>query len=282
MERTAPKLLEWLYPTMVVICGGWLAWHAPAFILDFFPPERAGDLARITALHETKQVATGLGGLFTPFTDIMDWIALIALPIFVVLGTINVRRYSMEYEHFTVFDRLAMFIGRVVMVLIIVLTCVMLYEVALRYIFNKPTLWANELTLWLAGFVFIMSGMYTMQQRAHIRITMLYDNAGRWIRRCFDVLSTVLFVGFTYFLIYGSYKQIMVNKFQKWEMFGTAFDPPIPATIQPMILIMMTLLALQMVANLIADWNKDPEVYGTGTDIDEEEIELMRKTLGEK
>lgn len=281
MSKSSPALLEWLYPLFVVLCGGWLAWHMPAFILDFFPPDRAGDIARITALHETKQVATGLPGLFTPYTDIMDWAALILLPVFFVLGCINVRRYNMEFEDFSVFDRIAMFIGRIVMVLILLLTIVMLYEVALRYIFSKPTLWANELTLWLACFVFIMSGMYTMQQRAHIRITMGYDSAARWLRRVFDIISVSAFIGFTIFLIYGSYKQIYLIKFQKWEMWGTAFDPPIPATIQPMIPIMMGLLALQMLMNLIADWNREPEV-GSKIDLDEDDIEQMRKTFGEK
>jgi TRAP-type mannitol/chloroaromatic compound transport system permease small subunit len=63
-----------------------------------------------------------------------------------------------------------MFIGRVTMMLVVLLTTVMLYEVFLRYVLERPTLWANELSLWLAGFVFLMSGLYAMQQRSHIRI----------------------------------------------------------------------------------------------------------------
>ena len=45
----------------------------------------------------------------------------------------------------------------------------------------------------------------------------------------------------------------------RWETFGTAFDPPIPATMKPLILIMVTVLALQAVSNLIHDWNRKPE-----------------------
>ena len=41
-----------------------------------------------------------------------------------------------------------------------------------------------------------------------------------------------------------------------WETFGTAFDPPIPATMKPLILLIVTLTALQMVMNLIHDWNR--------------------------
>jgi len=59
------------------------------------------------------------------------------------------------------------------MMLVLLMTCVMMYEVFLRYVFEKPTLWANELTLWIAGFVFLCSGFYAMQQRSHIRIFIL-------------------------------------------------------------------------------------------------------------
>ena len=61
------------------------------------------------------------------------------------------------------------------MMLILAMTGVMLYEVFLRYAIEAPTLWANELTLWIGGFVFLSSGLYAMQQRSHIRIFILYD-----------------------------------------------------------------------------------------------------------
>jgi len=40
----------------------------------------------------------------------------------------------------------------------------------MRYVVEAPTKWANELTLWIAGFVFLCSGFYGMQQRSHIRL----------------------------------------------------------------------------------------------------------------
>ena len=119
-----------------------------------------------------------------------------------------------------------------------------------------------------------------MQQRCHIRIFLLCDVCPRWLQRTFDCLSAGLICLFAFFLISGSYKQVFVNKFYRWEMFGTAFDPPIPATIQPMILIMMVLIACQAVANLFADWNLEPEVFGSD-DIDEEEIEAIKKSVGQ-
>ena len=64
-------------------------------------------------------------------------------------------------------------------------------------------------------------------------------------------------------------------------MFGTAFDPPIPATVQPMILIIITLIAIQAVINLIVDWNKVPEVY-TSEPMDKDELEAIKKSVEAK
>jgi TRAP-type C4-dicarboxylate transport system permease small subunit len=172
-----------------------------------------------------------------------------------------------------------MFMGRVTMMMIAIMTCVMLYEVFMRYIMEKPTEWANEMTLWFASFVFLVSGFYAMQQRCHIRIFLIYDMMPRWVQRTFDTISCTLIVIFAAALVYGSYKQVFVNKLYKWELYGSAFNPPIPATLQPMVLIMISLVALQAVLNLIADWNKIPEVHTD--EPDEEEIAALKRAVGQ-
>ena len=63
-------------------------------------------------------------------------------------------------------------------------------------------------------------------------------------------------------------------------MFGTAFDPPIPATVQPMILVMVALIAIQAVINLIADWNLDPKEISKADELDEEELEAIKRSVG--
>ena len=64
-----------------------------------------------------------------------------------------------------------------------------------------------------------------MQQRCHIRIVILYDAVPRWVRKIFDVISTLMIVVFVSGLIFGSFKQVFVVKFYRWEMFGTALIP---------------------------------------------------------
>ncbi len=282
MQDETGSLREWLVPIAFVFCAGWVIWHIPAYILDFIPPASASLFDQMSQLHLRKDVTPNLPGLFGGFADPIDWAALLLLPIIFVIGARTVRVAHMEYQQWRPIDRIALFIGRITMILIISMTLIMLYEVFLRYAIEAPTLWANELTLWIAGFVFLCSGVYAMQQRCHIRIFLLYDVVPRWVQHAFDVISVVLLAVFAFFLIYGSFKQVFVIKFYKWEMFGTAFDPPIPATIQPMILIIITLLAIQAVINLISDWNLKPTVHTAADDIDEDELEAIKRSLGSK
>ena len=280
MREESGSLIEWLIPLAFVICSGWATWHTPAYILDFIPSENASKVEQMTALHERKDVTPNMEGLFGGIADPIDWAALILVPILFIIGCRTVRCAKMEFADWRPIDRVALFIGRVTMMLIILMTGVMLYEVFLRYVFESPTLWANELTLWLAGYIFQLSGLYAMQQRCHIRIFLLYDVVPRPIQHLFDIISVTFIWLFAAGMIFGSYKQVFVTKFYKWEMFGTAFDPPIPATIQPMILVMVALIALQAFINLIADWNRDPSELTKAEVLDQEELEAIKRSVG--
>ena len=261
MGNSVRDLPQWLVPFLFIACGCWIVWHGATYIMAF-----GGYTDALAARY--RQIM------------MLDYLILVAMPILGVLGVLGVKRAPMEIDEYPAIDRIAMFIGRVTMLLIAIVVCVMMYEVILRYVFERPTLWANEMSLWLAGFVFILAGFYAMQQRSHIRIYLLYDMFPRSVQRICDTVSTVLIVGFAFFLVYGGYGEAKA-KMLRWETFGTAFDPPIPATLKPLVLIVVILVAIQSVLNLIADWNKEPEIHSAADDIDHDELERLKKSVGE-
>lgn len=279
MQKTSGGIWEWLIPLAFVATMSWLVWHLPAFLLDWIPYTSESLRGQVEAIYLRSDVTPNLGGIFGGHIDIIDLAALILAPVLAVIGARTVQPATMEFDGHSGIDRAALFIGRATMMMIAIMTIVMLYEVFMRYIMERPTEWANEMTLWFASFVFLTSGFYAMQQRSHIRIFLLYDAVPRWLQKVFDTISTLLIVLFAFFLVFGSYKQVFVNKLYKWELYGSAFNPPIPATLQPMVLIVITLVALQAVLNLIADWNKDPEVHTD--EPDEEEIEMLKRAVGQ-
>ncbi len=142
------------------------------------------------------------------------------------------------------------------------IVAIIFYEVVMRYIFFKPTLWVNEMSLWLGGCIYVTAGLYAMQQRSHIRIFVLYEMAPAWARKVFDVLGVVCVCIFVFSVVWGGYGEALA-KFWRWETFGTAFDPPIPATNKPLVLITLLVLSLQAISNLIRDWPSAPWVRKT-------------------
>jgi len=167
----------------------------------------------------------------------------------------------------TFVDRVSILISRVTMWMVAVIVAIIAYEVVMRYFFNSATLWVNELSLWLGGMSYLFAGLYAMQQRAHIRITALYDLAPRNLQRVFDLISTTCVVLFAAGVAIGGWTSAM-NALMRWERFGTAWDPPIPATMKPLVLLVSVLVAIQAVNNLVVDWRKPKPPRPTSPGVD--------------
>ncbi len=167
--------------------------------------------------------------------------------------------------------------SRVAMLLPALIVAIMSYEVFMRYVLEKPTIWVNEMSLWMGGWVYLTAGIYAMQQRSHIRITILYDIVPRWIRKLFDVISVTLIIIWAFCTVWGGFNEGW-DALIKWERFGTAWDPPIPATTQPLILVIMVIIAIQALSNLITDWNDEDDPLMT--DEMQAEIEELKRAQG--
>ena len=178
-----------------------------------------------------------------------------------------------EHERTGIVDLVTHKISRIAMWMTPFVVSIMMYEVVLRYLFENPTLWVNEMSLWVAGGIYLTAGLYVMQQRGHIRIFLLYDVVPRWLQRVFDSFSALCIAIFAACVIWGGFGEAY-TKLMRWETFGTAWDPPIPATMKPLILITVVLISIQTVSNLIQDWNRGREVEDVldEVDIDVEEI----------
>ena len=157
-----------------------------------------------------------------------------------------------DNRRFTIVDRINVALSRVCMLLIVIVVLITFYEVVVRYLFDSPTLWVNEMTLWLGSMIFLISGMYTMQRRRHIRITAVYDIVPRKVQIFFDIVSTTVIVAYTVLMLIGSF-HIALEALLTWERFGTYWNPPIPATVKPLVLLTTTLVAVQAINNLIVD-----------------------------
>ena len=108
-KNESGSLLEWLYPLAFFACAGWSVWHAPNYLLDFIPPASESLIDQMSQLALRKDVTPHLPGLFGGFTDFIDWVTLLAMPILFFFGARNVRCASMENPDWRGIDRIALF-----------------------------------------------------------------------------------------------------------------------------------------------------------------------------
>ena len=158
-----------------------------------------------------------------------------------------------DNERVTVIDRVVTVISRAAMFLILIGVAITFYEVFMRYIFASPTLWVNEMTLWLGAMIYMVAGAYTMQRRSHIRITAVYDIVSKRTRLIFDYVAMFVVTVYAVLMLVGGY-DVAWEAFITWERFGTVFNPPIPATIKPLVIIVTLLVAGMALNNLLVDW----------------------------
>jgi len=132
--------------------------------------------------------------------------------------------------------------------LFMVIVAATAYEIVARYFLSAPTIWANELTLFVASIAFLCAGLYVMSRDEHLRITILYDLAPHWLRRVFDFINLACVVVFcgsvAWFGFPSSWRSLVA-----WERFGTAWNPPIPAVVKPLIVVVAALMVLLAIRN---------------------------------
>lgn len=71
-------------------------------------------------------------------------------------------------------DSLSAWFGKAFAWLVILMTFGMSYEVMVRYLFNKPTPWALDISFIMYGTMFMMGGAYTLSRGGHVRGDFIY------------------------------------------------------------------------------------------------------------
>nr|WP_321274679.1 TRAP transporter small permease [uncultured Vibrio sp.] len=87
-------------------------------------------------------------------------------------------------------------IGRSVSYLLPILAGVVAYEVFARYVLDRPTIWGYDTSLFLFGYISALGGAYAQQKGAHINVDIIHAKVSEKVRRCFDLLTAVLAIGF--------------------------------------------------------------------------------------
>ncbi|MBL26821.1 MAG: hypothetical protein CMM50_04620 [Rhodospirillaceae bacterium] len=140
-------------------------------------------------------------------------------------------------------------IGELFSLLLFISVVVTVYEVISRYVFNAPTVWAHEITITLSALAFVMSGVYTLQRRDHIRISIVYEMLPARVQRVLDVVNNLVMLVFVGLLTYATYNQA-AKSVAIVERTGTASNLPLPPIVKTALAIGAALLFIQGLAHL--------------------------------
>ncbi|AMY71022.1 TRAP transporter small permease subunit [Frigidibacter mobilis] len=86
-------------------------------------------------------------------------------------------------------DRTSAGLGRIAEVVVLILIVAMLYEVAARYIFGAPTLWAFDIAYMSTGVLFVLGAAQALRQDAHVRIDVLSSRFSHRVRGWIDGIA---------------------------------------------------------------------------------------------
>src|SRR5688572_4127755 len=92
-----------------------------------------------------------------------------------------------------VIDKFTDVSGTVIAWLNVPLVLAVVYEVALRYVFNKPTIWSFDVTYMLYGTIFMLGAAYALLKGAHIRTDFFFE---RWSIRTKAMIDSISYIVF--------------------------------------------------------------------------------------
>jgi len=152
-----------------------------------------------------------------------------------------------------IIDKISIWSGNLFSVTNPIIIIIVVYEISLRYVFDAPTIWANEAVIYLAAVSYLMGGAYSHYFRAHVRVDILYL---RFSPRTRAILDTITF--FFTFLYLGSLvwvgTEYALESLKVLEKTGSPWNPPI-YPLKFAIPIGALLLLLQSIANFVRDLN---------------------------
>jgi TRAP-type C4-dicarboxylate transport system permease small subunit len=103
---------------------------------------------------------------------------------------------------------------------------VMLIDVAMRYVFNSPTVWAMELAVLIFGPYFLLAGPYVLHLKGHVAMDIIRQRLSPGAGRVLDLVNMPIIIAFAAILLWYSWP-LAVDSWNYGETSFSAWNPPI-------------------------------------------------------
>jgi TRAP-type mannitol/chloroaromatic compound transport system permease small subunit len=142
-------------------------------------------------------------------------------------------------------------IGKAVSILALVVAFIIAYEIFVRQVLVKPTVWVSEATVFGCGLLYLLGGAWTLKQDGHVRVDMLYHGLSRRGKAIIDCVTYFAFLLYIAVMIWAAW-QYMMQSIAVRETTMSPWDPVIwPLKIA--LVVSMIMLLLQQTAKFVRD-----------------------------
>jgi TRAP-type mannitol/chloroaromatic compound transport system permease small subunit len=150
-----------------------------------------------------------------------------------------------------IIERISHFTGVAAAWLIVPLIFATVYEVASRYVFNAPTIWAYEIGYLMTGSSFLIGMAYALSRDAHIRIDVVSAHLSQRTRAIIDLLCYVgLLIPFLLWVTHMLWTRALAAIASGEKSGQSAWNPPL-WPFRTVFFIAFALLVLQVIAEVI-------------------------------
>jgi len=142
-------------------------------------------------------------------------------------------------------------LGWVFAFMLVPLAGVMVSEVFMRYVLNRPSVWAYEMSSFIFGGYIVLGGAYTLLVNGHVNVDILYSHRSPRIRALLDILTAMLFFLFIRYLLRHSF-MATVDSWRIRELTNSHWHPPY-YPLRTTLPVACVLMMLQGLAKFIRD-----------------------------
>ena len=136
---------------------------------------------------------------------------------------------------------------------IFVMGILILFEVIARYLFHSPTIWSQEISIYLFIWSMFAGSAYTLQKEKHVHIDLLINKLPKHIRSELKLITSVIALCFTIIVCKQGYKMVASSiKYHKLSPTPLHFPMVIPKSA---LLLGFILLMIQFVVIIFNEYN---------------------------
>ena len=168
---------------------------------------------------------------------------------------------------FSLIDETNRWTGRIVGHLLILMMVFMTFEVVMRYLLNRPTIWVNEMNQYLSVVLVSLGAGYVLLNKGHVNVDVFYSRFGEKTRAILDLVTSPIFFIFVVIVCW----QMIDGAIESWQYKEHSAAAEIPTYPVRMVMVIGAFLVLlQGVAKFGRDFRKarmkKPPAGGKKTD----------------